>query len=251
MHATAAAPATGLSPTAAQFWEQPEEYRDLLLNLINIHVVSELYGADTFERSILRAPTPELKMRMARTVMEEYGHHLRYRQLMEDLGLDWEEYARQKGHLSTFDVPIETWADQAVFLALVDRAAAHQFRHFVQCRYEPFARAAQETLKEEYGHIGLGMDAVKELLQTEQGRSQVQGVCRKWLAVGLQSFGGENSSKSERYRHWGIKQDSNEGMREIYWQQVRSFITTDWGIELPEDWREIWTPGQDVTERAS
>lgn len=250
MHANTATPATGLSPAAAQFWEQPEEYRDLLLNLINIHVVSELYGADTFERSILHAPTPELKMRMARTVMEEYGHHLRYRRLMEDLGLDWEDYARQKGHLSTFDVPIESWADQAVFLALVDRAAAHQFRHFVQCRYEPFARAAQETLKEEYGHIGLGMDAVKELLQTEQGRRQVQDVYRKWLAVGLQSFGGEKSSKSERYRHWGIKQDSNEAMREIYWQQVRAFITADWGIALPEDWREIWAPGQEVAERA-
>lgn len=242
-----------MSPAAAEFWEQPEEYRDLLLNLINIHVVSELHGADCFERSILRAPTPELKMRMAKTVMEEYGHHMRYRKIMDELGLDWEDYARRKGHLTTFDVPIDSWADQAVFLALVDRAAGHQFRHFVQCKYEPFARAAQETLKEEYGHIGLGMDAVKELLQTPQGRADVERVCRKWLAVGLQSFGGEQSPKNERYRHWGIKQDTNEAMRETYWEQVRAFITKDWGIELPADWREIWspgTPGDDSVERS-
>ncbi len=238
---------------AAQFWDQPEEYRDLLLNLINIHVVSELHGADCFERSILRAPTPEMRMRMAKTVMEEYGHHLRYRKLMEELGLDWQEYAQRKGHLTTFDVPIESWADQAVFLALLDRAAGHQFRHFVQCKYEPFARAAQETLKEEYGHIGLGMDAVKELLQTPQGRADVERVCRKWLTAGLQSFGGEQSKKNERYRYWGIKQDTNEGMREAYWQQVRAFITKDWGIDLPQDWREIWQPevaGDDEEERA-
>jgi len=136
---------------------------------------------------------------------------------------------------------------------VVDRAAGHQFRHFVQCKYEPFARAAQETLKEEYGHIGLGMDAVKELLQTPQGRADVEKVCRKWLAVGLQSFGSEQSAKSERYRFWGIKQDSNEAMREAYWQQVRAFITKDWGIDLPQDWREIWSPGatgDDVAERA-
>jgi ring-1,2-phenylacetyl-CoA epoxidase subunit PaaA len=241
------------SNTAAHFLEQPEEYRDLLLNLINIHVVSELHGADCFERSILRAPNPEMKLRMAKTVMEEYGHHVRYRKLMDELGVDWQEYAKSKGHLTTFDVPIDTWADQAVFLALVDRAAGHQFRHFVLCKYEPFARAAQDTLKEEYGHIGLGMDAVKELLQTPEGRADVERVCSKWLSVGLQSFGSEQSPKNDRYRYWGIKQDTNEAMRETYWQQVRGFITKDWGIELPEDWREIWSsgmPGDDSVERA-
>lgn len=240
------------SDTARAFWQEDPEYRELILNLINIHVVSELYGADCFERSILRAPTPEYKQRMARTVMEEYGHHLRYRKLMDDLGLDWQEYAKSKGHLTTFDVPMESWADQAVFLAIVDRAAAHQFRHFVQCRYEPFRHAAQETLKEEYGHVGLGMDAVKDLLTTEQGRREVEALLPKWLKVGLQSFGGDKSAKNARYRHWGIKQDTNENMRAAYWKQVRAFVTQDWGIPLPEDFREIWSPeGGDVdVERA-
>ncbi|MEY2801736.1 MAG: hypothetical protein RL513_1321 [Pseudomonadota bacterium] len=246
------APAASLSPEAQAFWKEDPEYRDLLLNLINIHVVSELYGADCFERSILRAPTPEYKQRMARTVMEEYGHHLRYRKLMDDLGLDWQEYGRKKGHLTTFDEPMQSWADQAVFLAVVDRAAAHQFRHFVQSRYEPFRNAAQETLKEEYGHVGLGMDAVKDLLTTEQGRREVEAVLPKWLRVGLQSFGSDNSKKNARYRHWGIKQDTNENMRALYWKQVRAFVTEDWGIPLPEDFRVIWSPsgGDEDVERA-
>jgi ring-1,2-phenylacetyl-CoA epoxidase subunit PaaA len=241
---------TSRSPAAEAFEREDPEYQDLLLNLINIHVVSELYGADCFERSILRAPTPEYKLRMARTVMEEYGHHLRYRKLMDDLGLDWEEYARKKGHLSTFDTPMESWADQAVFLAIVDRAAAHQFRHFVQCKYEPFRMAAQETLKEEYGHVGLGMDAVKDLLKTPEGRAEVEAVLHKWLSVGLQSFGTDNSPKNERYRHWGIKQDTNENMRALYWNQVRSFVTEDWGFTLPEDHRDIWSPASGVNDDA-
>src|SRR5687767_1695841 len=111
--------------TPANFFEQDEEFRNLLLNLITIHVVSEEVGADCFESSILRAPTADLKMRMAKTVMEEYGHHLRFRELLIELGLDWQEIAKEKAHLSTFDVPIESWADQMVFLAIVDRAAAH------------------------------------------------------------------------------------------------------------------------------
>lgn len=230
------------SVSAAEFRDQSPEFQDAILNLINVHVVSELYGADCFERSILRAPTPELKLRMAKTVMEEYGHHLRFKKLMDELGYDWQEYARKKGHLTTFDTPIDSWADQAVFLAIIDRAAAHQFRHFVQAPYEPFRRAAQETLKEEYGHVGLGMDAVKELLQTPAGRAEVEVALRKWLPVGLQFFGGERSEKNVLYRRLGIKQDSNENMRATYYEQIRSFIKQDWGIELPADFREIWSP---------
>jgi 1,2-phenylacetyl-CoA epoxidase catalytic subunit len=221
--------------TAATFREQDPEFQDLILNLINIHVVSELYGGDCFEHSILRAPTAEFKMRMARTTAEEYGHHLRFRALMEELGIDWEAYAKAKNHLTTFDVPIHSWADQVVFLALVDRAAAHQFRHFVNAPYEPFRRACQETLKEEYGHVGLGMDGVKHLLKTSGGPAEVQAAVAKWLPVGLQSFGGDGSHKNARYRYWGIKRDTNEGMRAAYTEQVRGIITGDWGLPLPED----------------
>jgi ring-1,2-phenylacetyl-CoA epoxidase subunit PaaA len=220
--------------TPETFWDQDEEFRELQLNLIKIHVVSEEFGADCFEASILRAPTPEMKMRMAKTVMEEYGHHLRFRALLDELGLDWREFTRGKDHLTTFDVPIESWTDQVVFLALVDRAAAHQFRHFVNSPYEPFRKACQETLNEEYGHVGLGMDGVKELLRTEEGRREVEAAIPKWLKVGLASFGSNNSRSNARYRYWGIKADTNETMRDAYYKQVRGFITRDWGFDMPD-----------------
>jgi len=220
--------------TQDTFFTQNDEFTKLQLNIIAIHVVSEEFGADTFEQSILRAPSADMKMRMAKTVMEEYGHHLRFRKLLEELQLDWQDVTKDKGHLTTFDVPIDTWADQMVFLALVDRAAAHQFRHFIKSPYEPFRRACQETLNEEYGHVGLGMDGVKELLRTEEGRAEVEKAVHKWLPVGLASFGGDKSRTNERYRHWGLKSDSNEAMRETYYQQVKAFITKDWGVALPE-----------------
>ena len=49
----------------ANFRQQDPEFQELVLDLINIHVVSEDYGADCFERSILRGPTPEFKQRMS------------------------------------------------------------------------------------------------------------------------------------------------------------------------------------------
>jgi ring-1,2-phenylacetyl-CoA epoxidase subunit PaaA len=227
--------------TPETFFSQDDEFTKHQLNIIAIHVVSEEFGADTFEQSILRAPTADMKMRMAKTVMEEYGHHIRFRKLLEELKLDWQEATKDKGHLTTFDVPIDTWADQMAFLALVDRAAAHQFRHFIKSPYESFRRACQETLNEEYGHVGLGMDGIKELLRTPKGKAEVADAVIKWLPVGLSSFGGPNSKTNARYRHWGLKADTNEGMRETYYQQVKAFITKDWGVPLPETADEFIT----------
>ena len=112
----------------------------------------------------------------------------------------------------------------------------------MQAPYEPFRRAAQETLKEEYGHVGLGMDAVKELLLTAEGREQVEAALKKWVPIGLQSFGGDKSKKNDQYRRWGIKQDTNENMRLAYYEQIRGFIEHDWGIKMPADYRDIWSP---------
>jgi len=237
--------------TPENFMEQDEDFRDLVLNLIKIHVVSEDFGADVFESSILKAPTPDLKMRMTKTVMEEYGHHLRFRALFDDLGIDWREYCQDKGHLTTFDTPIEDWADQVVFLALVDRAAAHQFRHFVKCPYEPFRKASQDTLNEEYGHVGLGMDCVKEMLAEPGGAEMLEPKIWKWLAVGLISFGNDKSRSNDRYRYWGFKSETNAEMKRIYYEQVHAFVTKDWGIEIPATYQDFEAGLGDAAPKAA
>lgn len=229
------------SVDAANFRSQDPEFQDLILNLINIHVVSEDYGADCFERSILRGPTPEFKMRMAKTVMEEYGHHLRFRRLLEELEIDWREVMKAKQHLSTFDTPLENWADQMVFLALVDRAAAHQFDQFIHSPYAPFRQACIDTLREEHGHVGLGMKGTKSLVdQGSESHAQVAKAVYKWLPVGLQSFGGDASKSNARYRHWGIKQRTNEDMRADYFAEVMPIIRDKWGVNIPDRLEDWW-----------
>jgi ring-1,2-phenylacetyl-CoA epoxidase subunit PaaA len=226
--------------TPANFRDQDREFQELIVNLITIHVVSEDYGADCFEASILRGPTPEFKMRMARTVMEEYGHHLRFRRLLGEIGIDWREVMKTKSHLTTFDVPITNWADQMVFLALVDRAAAHQFEEFIHSPYEPFRRACEETLREEHGHVGFGMKGTKWLLASEAGRLEVAAAVPKWLRVGLQSFGGDKSRSNERYRYWGIKSRSNEAMRAAYFDEAIDIIRRKWEIDVPARLADWW-----------
>src|SRR3546814_6521893 len=100
------------SVSLQDFRQQDPEFQELMLNIISIHVASEMYGADCFEPSILKAPTAEFMIRMAKTEMEEYGHHLRFRQLLEVPDLDWDEYTRRKGHLTTFATLVDPWAEQ-------------------------------------------------------------------------------------------------------------------------------------------
>ena len=79
------------------------------------------------------------------------------------------------------------------------------------------------------------MDGVKQLLETPEGRAAVEAAVPKWLKVGLASFGSDRSRTNERYRHWGIKSDTNKNMRDAYYKQVHAFITRDWGIEMPDE----------------
>jgi ring-1,2-phenylacetyl-CoA epoxidase subunit PaaA len=63
-------------------------YVDAVGKVITSHVRNELAGASVFdEPAITLAPTPREKWLACRIAMEEYGHHLRFARLAEDLGL--------------------------------------------------------------------------------------------------------------------------------------------------------------------
>ena len=66
----------------------PEEYRELLVKIVRSHAVNELYGARVFdEPAIALAPNPYAKWLTCRVAMEEYGHHVRFRELGQKLNI--------------------------------------------------------------------------------------------------------------------------------------------------------------------
>ena len=94
--------------------------------------------------------------------------------------------------------------------------------------------ACQDTLNEEYGHVGLGMDGVKDLAQ-DSGGPRRGGEVGAEMAAGRASPRSAATSRAptSAIRHWGFKSATNEDMRETYYQQVRAFIVKDWGVPLP------------------
>ena len=66
--------------------------RTAVRKIVRSHAVNELYGAQVFdEPAIALAPTPYAKWLTCRVAMEEYGHHVRFRELGEQMGIPEEE----------------------------------------------------------------------------------------------------------------------------------------------------------------
>ncbi len=217
--------------TLEQFASMPAEYQEAVNNILTIHTVSELYGADVFYRWIPLAPTPVDKWRMSQILREEYGHHLRFAKLQAAMGVDVTKLAKNPLTLfTTYDA--ENWAEAMMFLATVDRAARLQFEDFTRASFLPLREVAQSTLKEEIGHAEFGRVRVAELCRDAEARAQVQRGLEKWFPMAVAFFGRSGSPKSDRYRRWGLKRRTNDEMRRDYLEEYTRIVAA-WGLSLP------------------
>ena len=67
---------------------QPEEFQEAVAKIVASHAVNELYGAQVYDEPAIKlAPTPYAKWLTCRVAMEEYGHHVRFKELGEKLGI--------------------------------------------------------------------------------------------------------------------------------------------------------------------
>ena len=84
--------------TVEELKKAPEEYREAVAKLVISHAVNELYGAQVFdEPAIAYAPTPYAKWLTCRVAMEEYGHHVRFKQLGTQIGIPEERMVPGSG----------------------------------------------------------------------------------------------------------------------------------------------------------
>ena len=97
--------------TIEEFRQQPAEYQDAVRKIVRSHALNELYGAQVFdEPAIAYAPTPYAKWLTCRVAMEEYGHHVRFKQLGVQMGIPEERMVPGTGKkpLSIFEFPLKT-----------------------------------------------------------------------------------------------------------------------------------------------
>ena len=212
------------------------DYQTAVRKIVRSHAVNELYGAQVFdEPAIALAPTPYAKWLTCRVAMEEYGHHVRFRELGERIGIAPEEMSPTvKQPLSIFEFPLETWEEFCVIKLLADLAEILQVEDLLSCTFHPLRNLARMTMPEERFHAQFGKDFCTELCQTPEGRAKVQDAINRYYPYLPAFFGKSGSKNNELYRAFGIKQRSNEEMRADYVARARALVEDHLKLKLPE-----------------
>ena len=135
--------------TVEELKSAPEEYREAVGKLVISHAVNELYGAQVFdEPAIAYAPTPYAKWLTCRVAMEEYGHHVRFKQLGVQMGIPEERMVPGAGKrpLSIFEFPLKTWEEFVAIKLLADLAEILQVEDLLHCTFHPLRNLARATM---------------------------------------------------------------------------------------------------------
>lgn len=222
--------------TAEELKNAPEEYQTAIRKIVRSHAVNELYGAQVFdEPAIALAPTPYAKWLTCRVAMEEYGHHVRFRELGEQIGIPLDEMVPggKKKPLSIFEFPLKTWEEFCVIKLLADLAEILQVEDLLHCTFHPLRNLARMTMPEERFHAQFGKDFCTELVTTEEGRARVQDAINRYFPILPAFFGKAGSKNNEIFRKYGIKQRSNEEMLADYLERANGLVA-GLGLKLPD-----------------
>ncbi len=214
---------------------EPTEYREAISKIVVSHTVNELYGAQVFdEPAIALAPTPYAKWLSCRIAMEEYHHHVRFKSLADELGIaPAATDPSQKRPLSIFGFPLKTWAEFCVIKMLADLAEILQVEDLLHCSFVPLRNIGRITMPEEKFHAQFGKDFCTELCKTEEGRREVQSAIDAYAPYLPKFFGAAGSKNNEMYRKYGLKERTNEQMRDDFLARARAVVES-LGLRFPE-----------------
>lgn len=214
--------------TPAELLAQPAEFQTMVKKIIISHAINELASAWVYdEPAIALAPTPYWKWHACRVAMEEYGHHLRFLKMGLALSIPEADMipGGSKPMLTMLTDKLGSWTEFCVFKMIVDLAEILQCEDLLECSYEPLRKAAKATMPEERFHVTFGTRACEEIICTPEGRRDVQAHVDAILPKAPAFFGAPQSANNELYRKWGLKQRTNEAIRDDYLVRVRAGVT--------------------------
>jgi ring-1,2-phenylacetyl-CoA epoxidase subunit PaaA len=239
----------------------PQEYRENLINLLEMQADSELSGAYGYIPWIEKAPNVHEKLLVAQIVKDEVRHAYAIYKCLEELGIDIDkrvkeqefayrltddtadigtDRAAQDKRVNIFYYPIETWIDFIMFNFCMDRGAGHQLEDAKESSYGPWGRAIQTIFKEEMMHVNHGDTWVVKLANDPATREATQEALNKWYNRTMNIFGRPGSRRNQIYQKWGLKKRDNDEVRQAYKQEIEEKLAQIPSLTMPE-----WVPNYD------
>ena len=210
----------------------PPRYRGELMRWMASFVDSELAGAAGFADLINAAPGLKERIAAARIVLEKTDHAERVLNIMGEFGADTARYAvhqpwaarvardaelgalRHGGdmRLSVFHYPLQGWIDAVAFNALMGEAVTVQLAEFARVSYAPLAEALRAIAPRERRHAELGVEALRKIVASEEGRREAQASVAYWRPRVAESFGLPGSARFETLQRFGLRHRRNEDL---------------------------------------
>ncbi len=222
--------------------EMSEEEARHLLAIIKAQASTEFGSIQQHAGTLERATDDQDRTWVLRVMAEELRHG--YQMLHLLLSKDWshvsggvtgeqmveEILSMQTGNhvLDAFNLDYDSFIDNIVFAALVDRVGKYQLTMQKVCAYKPMADSMPHMLREEAFHLAAGVIPMRRWAQkAAQGdpfitMQAIQRAVSKWFPRALEMFGDERGGDTNV--KFGFKDLKNREAQDRYIEEVRRMM---------------------------
>lgn len=221
--------------------ELPAETAHHLLAAIRAQASTEFGSIQQHRLTLARAQDAEEQMWVLRMMAEELRHGYQMLHLLAEG--DWSIASEQKSSqmveeilsmqtgshvLGAFNIDFDSFVDNIVFCALIDRVGKYQLTFQKISAYKPMAESMPQMLREEAFHLATGVVPMRRfMVRAAEGEVYVtvemlQKVLNKWLPRGLEMFGDERGGASNV--KMGLKPLKNAEAQQQYYNEVAKVV---------------------------
>jgi 1,2-phenylacetyl-CoA epoxidase catalytic subunit len=221
--------------------EMSEEAARHLLAIIRAQASTEFGSIQQHQVTLDRAQDDQDKFWVLRVMAEELRHGYQMFHLLTSR--DWSKIGGVKADdlvddvlamktgshvLEAFNIAYDSFVDNIVFAAVIDRVGKYQLTMQKVCAYRPMAQSMQPMLREEAFHLAAGVMPLRRWLEgAAKGNplvtvKTIQKSINKWIPRGLEMFGDERGgSKNLRF---GFKDKTNIEAQSKYYEELKKLI---------------------------
>jgi 1,2-phenylacetyl-CoA epoxidase catalytic subunit len=221
--------------------EMPEEQAAQLLGAVRAQASTEFGSIQQHRLTLARAQEEDEQVWVLRMMAEELRHgYQMLHVLVED---DWSAVSRESSAdmieeilsmttgshiLGAFNIDFDSFVDNVVFCALIDRVGKYQLSMQRISAYKPMAESMPQMLREEAFHLATGVVPMRRwATKAAQGEiyitmEMMQKAVNKWLPRGLEMFGDERGGGSNVRA--GLKPMKNAEAQGLYYEEVERLL---------------------------
>jgi 1,2-phenylacetyl-CoA epoxidase catalytic subunit len=228
-------------PKANRACEMVPESAHHLLGAVRAQASTEFGSIQQHRLTLARAQDEEEQFWILRMMAEELRHGYQMLHLLaED---DWSSVSKDSSAdmieeilsmttgshlLGAFNIDFDSFVDNVVFCALIDRVGKYQLTMQRQSAYQPMAESMPQMLREEAFHLAAGVVPLRRWVTSaarEEGfftMDMLQRALNKWMPRGLEMFGDERGGGTNV--RLGLKPMKNAEAQRLYQEEVEKVV---------------------------